>query len=85
MLSKLSEDRWQYYLDSCFPGDETILEKLTDQNIAQHWNSLVTEHHLSTIEVKDGTIRELVANAAKGKLTLVVKAAETLLKRLTIA
>lgn len=83
MLSNLSEERWKYYLDSCLPGDEIVLEKLIDQNIATRWNILVTEHRLSTVEVKDSTVRDLVANAARGKADLVVNVAKTLLKRLT--
>jgi len=83
MLSNLSEERWKYYLDSCLPGDEIVLEKLIDQNIAERWNILVTEHRLSTIEVKDSTVRDLLTNAARRKVTLVVNVAEKLLKRLT--
>jgi hypothetical protein len=83
MLSNLSEERWKYYLDSCLPGDEIVLEKLIDQNIAERWNILVTEHQLSTIEVKDSTVRDLLTNAARRKAPLVVNVAEKLLKRLT--
>ncbi len=83
MLSNLGELRWKYYLDECLPGDEILLEKLMDANIAERWNILVREYQLSTIDVKDAQVRRVVTNAAKGKAALVVKAAEGLRKRLT--
>ena len=54
-----------------------------DANIAERWNILAREYQLSALDVKDGQVRRLVTNAAKGKAALVVKAAEILRKRLT--
>ena len=83
MLSNLGELRWKYYLDECLSGDEILLEKLMDANIAERWNILVREYQLSTIDVQDVQVKRLVTNAARGKTALVVKAAEILRKRLT--
>jgi len=83
MLNKLNEERWKYYLNECLPGDEIILDKLCDDNVAERWCDLINEFNLSSIEIKKKAIRELIDYSIKIRIRLVTSRAKMLGTRLT--
>jgi len=83
ILGGISEDRWKYYLDECLPGDETILVKLQDPNIAQRWECLVKENSLNKLELHKKSSSDLLLYGAQGKTTIVSDIATKMYERLT--
>ena len=83
MLSRLGEQRWKYYLNDCLPGDEIILEKLTDSNVVERWCDIVTEYDLKSIEMTNLDIKKLVEDGFRKRTQQVLALAKTLLNRLT--
>jgi hypothetical protein len=83
LLSSLSALRWSYYLNDCLPGDNVILGKLTDNNIAQRWCELVNEYSLVNTETKDALVRNLLKHGASASTFSVTKSAMSLYRRFT--
>lgn len=83
ILKKLNEERWRYYLNECLPGDEIILGKLCDNDIAGRWCDLINEFSLFKMEIKKKQIKELIEYSSKKRISLVTSKADMLRRRLT--
>ena len=51
LLDNFTQDRWQYYLNQCLPGDIRILEKLYNDNPLKNWIELVKKYDLHKINI----------------------------------
>ena len=59
LLDNFTQDRWQYYLNQCLPGDIRILEKLYNDKPLENWIELVKKyglHKINIIKNKDITL-----------------------------
>jgi hypothetical protein len=78
LLSTLTRDRWQIYLDKYLPVDEMILTKLTLDRPAENWLELVRKYQLSG----DLVMNPSVASLLKGpRSSDVQRRAEVLIKQ----
>lgn len=80
LLSNLSLDRWQYYLNQVLPSDVRILSKLSDDIPVDNWIALVTKHGLHDLQIKHKTVSRLVKAAAEGSVSKVKESATALLQ-----
>lgn len=60
LLRSLSEDRWEYFVAECVPGDTRILYKLTEDKPRARWIELVKEFKLADLEVKKVRLRRFL-------------------------
>jgi hypothetical protein len=62
ILTKVSPERWLYYLESCLPGDERILEKLRYSQPFARWVGVVDEFDLKSMasDLKDRELKQLL-------------------------
>lgn len=79
MLNKISDDRWQYYLNQAFPGDTRILNKLYYSGPQSRWFELVKKYGLSELQIKNKLVSKLISASVKKKTTLVDSAVKQLL------
>jgi hypothetical protein len=77
ILRSLRNQQWEYYLNECLPSDKTILDKIEDDKPANRWIGLCNEYKLSTLQVDNPRIKELLA-ASK---TSVVQAARRKIRK----
>lgn len=61
MLDRFSQDRWQYYLDQCLPGDIRIFDKLSDEKPRKKWIDLVDRYLLGDLDLKNKNVAPLIA------------------------
>ena len=66
MLQSFPQDRWQYYLNQCLPGDIRILNKFVSSGPRKQWIGVVARYKLSELMIKNRSVEELVT-AAKVK------------------
>ncbi|MDR3585058.1 MAG: hypothetical protein P4L59_07000 [Desulfosporosinus sp.] len=61
ILENLTPDRWQYYINEVFPGDEHILYKLcyTDR-VFDEWFNLTTLYNLENLNIKNVLVDRLI-------------------------
>ena len=83
ILKKISERRWQYYLDQILPADWRILGKLAAQNdqSRNRWTEVVQQNELVNIKLEECMISKLVKSAMAKKDSDVRKQAVQLLSR----
>jgi hypothetical protein len=67
-LKKLTNDRWQYYLNKILYADEVILRKLMDDNPTKRFNNLVTELKLNDFPITNKKVTLLLKAASKNNL-----------------
>lgn len=79
ILTRLSEDRWGYYMSQCLPGDKYVLQKLAHESKPRkRWVALVKQSEaLASLTLDSTLIRRLL----KPKPETVASAARTLLER----
>lgn len=63
ILSKISVDRWSFYLNNAFPSDIRILSKLLDDKPRAKWMKLASEFKFSEIQIKKNRNIELLIKA----------------------
>lgn len=83
ILKNINESRWQYYLDECLPGDDIILKKLQDGDIAKRWCEVVNENDLSELQLEKKNPRDLITGAKSNKSSEVTKIAHKMYRSLT--
>lgn len=83
LLESINESRWKYYLDECLPGDEVILSKLQDTQIADRWCEVVDENNLDEVHLDKKGSRNLVSNAVDDNIQKVTNTARNIYRRLT--
>ena len=79
MLKKISDDRWQYYLNQALPGDTRILNKLIYSGPQSRWFELVKDYELSKLQIKNKAISKLIGASVKKKTNLIETAVRQLL------
>lgn len=80
ILSSLSQDRWQYYLNQVLPSDVRILGKLSDDKPVANWIALVEKHGLNDLQIKHKLVGRLLRFAADNSPSKVKDAASALLQ-----
>lgn len=80
VLSSLSLDRWQYYLNQVLPSDVRILPKLTDDKPARQWISLVQQRELDELQVKNKLVARLLKAASDNSVPKVKESAMALVQ-----
>ncbi len=83
LLESINESRWKYYLDECLLGDEVILAKLQDLQIAERWCEVVDENNLDEVHLDKKGPRNLVSNAFDDNTQKVTTSARNMYQRLT--
>lgn len=82
LLSNYGESRWRFYLNDCLPGDDTILEKLTESPTVRRWFQVVEEYNLSSIQVNHKGVHDLITASSQKKTDMVINLANRLLETL---
>lgn len=80
MLSRLSADRWQYYLNQALLSDVRILSKLRDDHPLAQWLSVFEEFNLKDVEIKNRRIARLMDATGAKSQTKIRDAAASILK-----
>ena len=80
ILSNLSQDRWQYYLNHVLPSDVRILSKLSDEKPVANWNALVIKYGLNDVQIKHKSVAKLIKSSSEKSFSKVKSAAERLLQ-----
>lgn len=66
LLSKISLDRWAFYLNNALPGDARILRKLGDDKPRANWMKLAVKYKFGEIQIKNKTTGQLVKASLDG-------------------
>lgn len=82
ILSGLTPDRWEYYLNHVLPADETIIWKLTSSTIVKRWNKLVNNYDLNEKNIKDRYVSKLIDGGHKGQVSTVIEAANEIYNKI---
>lgn len=67
ILSKISADRWGFYLNNAFPGDTRILRKLGEDKPRTNWMRLAEKYKFGDIQIKNKTVEELIKASLDNK------------------
>jgi len=67
MLKKISDDRWQYFLNQALPGDTRILNKLVYSAPQTIWFDLVEDMKLSELQIKNSVVAKLIKASVNKK------------------
>ena len=83
LLEGVNDQRWNYYLNECLPGDSVILEKLMDETIAVRWLEFVRDKRLHGLDSDDQNVRKLIKRSKNGNSSNhVVSSARSLYRKL---
>jgi hypothetical protein len=82
LLSRLSQDKWEYYLNECLPSDNRILEKLVSTDPQERWILLVKAFELATYRIKVKLVENLIKAGQAGHKSVLRSNAEALLRKL---
>ncbi|MBX9776633.1 MAG: hypothetical protein K2Y71_19825 [Xanthobacteraceae bacterium] len=70
LLQRLSNNQWEYYLNSCLAGDELILQKLAWYDKPRdRWILLVQKYALNTKSAKSRDVRQLIKASSENDVT----------------
>lgn len=80
VLSNLSKDRWQYYLNQVLPSDHAILYKLANfDSPRSNWVQDIVKDYLLDVEVDNQTVSKLIEITNANHDYLIRRSAEKLL------
>ncbi len=85
LLEKLTNDRWEYFLNNCLSTDERILYKLTIDKIVEQWCTLVNDYDLfNKMEnnISNSDIFNLLKEGYNNKKHLVITLARKMIRTL---
>lgn len=83
ILKTLTTERWTYYLTQQLPQDSVILAKLTTEDCAKRWISLLSSHKVENPTTDSRTLGALLAASTSGsdkKVSTVMTNAMSLLR-----
>ncbi|KFK53453.1 hypothetical protein [Vibrio vulnificus] len=81
LLDKMTQDRWEYYLNHVLPSDTRILGKLTDAKPQYNWiNNVVKTYSLHDMNIKNAKVERLLAASKNSKEAKVNRYASELIK-----
>lgn len=74
LLSRMTADRWEYYLNNVLPSDTRILNKLVCDKPRTNWGKIVNKFNFKNLNIKNKTVNDLVsASIAKKDSKIVIK------------
>ena len=77
ILDSLSNDRWEYYINSVLTNDKDILYKLTSIKPYEKWEEIVKKYSLLDLNIKNPDALYLIQNTCdKQKRKVVAKATD---------
>ena len=80
LLDRLSNTQWEYYLNSCLPSDELILEKLAwYQKPRNRWTALTEKYRFTEKSIKPKDVRSLLTASAANNAATVESLSEKML------
>jgi hypothetical protein len=80
ILSRLSQNQWEYYLNECLSGDELVLQKLSwNDKPLQRWFHVVHRYALLERNIKKHKVRRLIETSDKEQGAHAKRVAEELL------
>ncbi|PIE95579.1 hypothetical protein CO726_09765 [Bacillus fungorum] len=82
ILGNLTDDRWEYYFNKIFMGDETILLKLRDNDVIERWCDFVQMYDLHNKNIKDHHVSQLLQASSNNRKRAVREKAELLYDKL---
>ncbi len=80
LLSKISLDRWAFYVNSVLPGDTRILRKLVDDKPRSNWMKLTEKYKFGEIQTKNKIIGQLIKASLNGDHSKVSRFSSKLLE-----
>ena len=83
ILKNINESRWKYYFDDCLPGDDIILKKLQDSDIAERWCEFIDENDLEELQLEKKISRDLLSASRTNIASKVTTIARKIYKSLT--
>lgn len=85
LLTRLTANQWEYYLNQCLSSDQMILSKLAWYTKPRHrWAELAGQYGFAALNIKVDRVGKLVAAAAPMNEVAVASAADWLLKRVSL-
>ncbi|MFW2037508.1 hypothetical protein ACG92Y_03075 [Acinetobacter ursingii] len=60
ILNKITEERWQYYLNNVLPSDTRILNKLLLSKPLENWLMVVGKYNLANATLRNSSIDKLI-------------------------
>jgi hypothetical protein len=81
ILSRVSRDRWEYYLNDCLKTDDRILYKILETKPRQQWAEVVRKYNLGEIAAHGNVateVKQFIAETLKPTSTKL----ETVIRRL---
>lgn len=66
ILKTLTQERWAYYLTQQLPQDSVVLSKLTSEECAKRWISLLSEHEVENPATDSRSLGALLAASTGG-------------------
>ena len=80
LLTRLTKNQWEYYLNECLPADELVLQKLTwYDGPRQRWLDAMKEFQLPAKADKSAQVTKLLLASHKADNSAATAAAKTLL------
>lgn len=76
LLKNITIDRWNYYMNSVFLTDETIVYKLRDYAICERWIEIINQYKVYEIDLSlNRDVKELLENSKKENISKIIKIA----------
>jgi hypothetical protein len=66
LLSKITLDRWGFYLNNALPGDARVLGKLADDKPRTNWIRLASKFKFGDVQLKHKTVSHLIKATVDG-------------------
>jgi hypothetical protein len=60
LLSRMTSDRWRYYLNSVLPGDIRTINKLLEDKPRKQWVTIGEKFSFNEIDIKNKTVNNLI-------------------------
>jgi hypothetical protein len=80
LLTRLSRNQWDYYLNECLPGDELILQKLAwYEKPRVRWSELVIQFELGKSSIKSKDVKWLIEESIAKNVSKIGALGERLL------
>ena len=80
LLSRMTADRWSYYLNNVFPGDIRIINKLFEDKPRKKWLEVGEKFSFGSIDIKNKTVSSLINATVSGLESRVTSIAKQLLE-----
>lgn len=80
LLSRLSNNQWDYYLNECLPQDVLILQKLQwHERCQKRWHKIISDYQLNSRTIKKKPVERLMnASISEDNAAIAVSAARLL-------